>query len=66
VTFRKLVERTIYVMKCPTCRNARHLDDHAPRESRCECGTWCKWEAQTWTGPDVFATRPVITGGHEG
>lgn len=52
--FEKLIKRTIYISKCKKCGDTNIKDENPPRERRCKCGEWVKYEEESYTGKDKF------------
>lgn len=47
-----LVKRTIYVAQCK-CGERSERAENPPRETLCKCGRWVKYEATSYTGPEL-------------
>jgi hypothetical protein len=52
MTVEKLIKRTIWKAKCPTCGTEVIKEDGAPRARNC-CGGWVDYTEESVIGPDL-------------
>ena len=58
MAFERLIKRTLWVAKCPTCGESVERPDNPPRERRCmTCDVWVAFKEESFTGPDFAAPR---------
>jgi hypothetical protein len=54
--FERLIKRTIFIAECK-CGERDVKTENPPRERKCHCGEWVRYEPQEWIGQD-FAGVP--------
>lgn len=55
MAYQRLIKRTIYVAKCPTCEEQIVQAEHPPRERWCDkCHRWVPYMEQSYVGDEHY------------